>query len=72
MAFQGVAVTRALATLDELKAALKAARDHQVYVEDHSPACTHDRPELRCQVCEARAFTDAAFQAVLDAIRQRS
>ncbi len=63
-------MTRALVTLDELKTRLQAARDMQVYVEDRRPACEHSplEPKADCPVCEARAFTDAAFQAVLDAL----
>jgi hypothetical protein len=62
-------VTRALATLEELKAKLQAARAAQVYVEDHVAAEDHERNDA---VQKARVETDEALQAVLDAIRPRT
>lgn len=62
-------MSRALATLEELKEHLRAARAHQVYVEDHTALEDHERSTA---VAEAREATDLALGAVLDAIRPRT
>jgi hypothetical protein len=61
-------MTRALVTLEELKARLQAARAFQVWVEDHTALEDHDTSTA---VAEAREATDTALMAVLDELRPR-
>lgn len=62
-------MTRALVTLEEAKRKLQAAREMQVYVEDHTAAEDHDRsPDVK----QARQATDDALGEVLMLLRPRT